>query len=400
MPTAASAPRPHTLPRDATARVQRAYAVSSLTTLAEIEEFAPQWREFERRSTRALFFQSCDWSLMACRVFAAQRGSAFEPLVLTVHHGGELLAIAPFRIAQRGLARIAIDISDPFGQFGDLVIADGANVDAIVGEIMAGLHAVPDLDGLHMRRVRADSAVREAILHHGGFAASAPDAAPYVDLRPYAGFDDYLKTINAKSRKNLRNLRNRLSRVAPVSHRVYSGAEIREAIRQSFDGRLRWLDDHGVPSTAFADPAFRPFIEAVGERAAHGELPLLAMGLHCGDVPVSLQWGFVQGGRYYAYIAARNPDYDAYSPGRLHMQDVIQSCYERGIAVCDFLAPAASYKLTWTDTATEVVDVAVPFSLTGRLWLDLWNRRLRSAIKQRYAQLPLGLRRILRRVVG
>ena len=115
---------------------------------------------------------------------------------------------------------------------------------------------------------------------------------------------------------------------------------------------------------------------------------------------MSLQWGFVQSGRYYAYIAARNPEYDAYSPGRLHLQDVIHTCHQRGIAVCDFLAPAAPYKLTWTDTMTEVVDIAVPFSLTGRVWLDLWNRRLRSVVKRRYTQLPLGIRRMLRRVAG
>ena len=284
MPGVISAQRPLALPGAAAeARSQRSYSVSALTTLAEIEQFAPQWSELERRSARPLFFQSHDWSLMASRVFAAQYGSAFEPLVLAVHQGSELVAVAPFRIAQRGLARIAIDITDPFGQFGDLLISDDTNAEAVVEEVIASLHAVPDLDGLHMRRMRADSPARDAILRHGGFAASAPDAAPYVDLRPFATFDDYLKTINAKSRKNLRNLRNRLSRVAPVSHRVYSGTDIREAIDQSFDGRLRWLDDQGVPSTAFADPAFRPFIEAIGERAVHGELSLLAMGLHCGE---------------------------------------------------------------------------------------------------------------------
>jgi hypothetical protein len=64
------------------------------------------------------------------------------------------------------------------------------------------------------------------------------------------------------------------------------------------------------------------------------------------------------------------------------------------------LAPAVPYKLTWTDQATDVVDIAVPFTLAGRLWLDGWNRRLRPALKSRYAQLPLWLRRRIRRMAS
>src|SRR4029453_11457044 len=94
-------------------------------------------------------------------------------------------------------------------------------------------------------------------------------------------------------------------------------------------------------------------------------------------------------GRYYAYIAARNPEFDQYSPGRLHLEDVIRTCHAQGIEVCDFLAPAAPYKLTWTDEMTEVADVAMPFTLRGRVVLDLWNRRLRATAKTYYSRPPL-----------
>jgi CelD/BcsL family acetyltransferase involved in cellulose biosynthesis len=187
--------------------------------------------------------------------------------------------------------------------------------------------------------------------------------------------------------------------MAPVTHRVLSGDEIRDVIAQSFAGRLHWLDEHGLPSTAFDNPAFRAFVERLGDLAQSGEIPLLAMGLYCGDVPVSLQWGFVHGGRYYAYVAARNPEFDHYSPGRLHLEDVVRTCHERGIAVCDFLAPAARYKLTWTHEMTEVVDVAMPFTLVGRIVLDVWNRRLRATAKTYYARLPARVRRLVRQFV-
>jgi CelD/BcsL family acetyltransferase involved in cellulose biosynthesis len=374
------------------------YAVTSLTTLPELEAFAGEWTRLEPRSSRPLFFQSAVWSLAASRLFAEREGDGFEPLVICVRRNGELVGVAPFRVVHRGPVRLAVDLTDPFGQYGDVLVADDADAGAIVAEVVSALRATRRIDALLLRRVRADSPLR-AFVSAGGFAASAPDAAPFVDLRPFPTFDSYHDTVNAKSRKNLRNYRNRLGRLAPVTHRILSGDDIRAVIQESLEGRLRWLDEHGLTSTAFDNPAFRRFVERVAELGRTGDLPLLAMGLYCGDVAVALQWGFVHHGRYYAYVAARNPEYDPYSPGRLHLEDVVRTCHEKGIAVCDFLAPAARYKLTWTDDATEVVDVALPFTLVGRVVLDLWNRRLRTAAKTYYARLPARLRRLVRQLV-
>ncbi|MDB5602559.1 MAG: hypothetical protein JWN71_4603 [Xanthobacteraceae bacterium] len=373
------------------------YRVARLTTLEALEALAIEWTALEAKTRRAAFFQSAAWSLATCRPLTGQTETT-DVLVFAVYRGLDLVAVAPFKIISRGPVRLAVDLTDPFGQYGDVLIADDADASTIMTQVLVALRDTPDLDGLLMRRVRIDSPARH-MLDLGGFKASAADGAPYVDLRPYASFDDYHASVNVKTRKNLRNLRNRMARGAPVTHRVMDNDDISKVIAESFEGRLRWLEQQGLPSTAFDDPVFRAFVERIGELGRRGELALLAMGLYCGDVPVSLQWGFVHRGRYYAYIAARNPDYDAYSPGRIHLEEVIRTCHARGIEVCDFLAPGARYKFTWTDDATEVLDIAVPFSFKGRLLLDLWNRRLRVAAKAIYAQLPPSLRQTVLRLL-
>jgi CelD/BcsL family acetyltransferase involved in cellulose biosynthesis len=375
------------------------YAVDALTTLPEIEALAPEWSGLEQRSARPCFFQSATWSLGTCRHFAEQEGAAFQPLVLTVRLDGELVAVAPLRTVQRGPVRLAIDLTDPFGQYGDFLIDDACDGEAIVAKVVAALRARKGIDALLMRRVRADSPVR-SVLRGGGFEASGRDAAPLVDLRSHPTFESYQQTINSKTRRTFRNARHRLARIAPVSHRVFSGDGLREVIDQSVSGRLRWLEQHGLTSTAFDNPTFHAFVGRIRELGRRGELELLAMGLYCGDDPMSFQWGFVHRGRYYAYIGARNTEFDDYGPGRLHMEDIIRTCHERGVLLCDFLAPAIRYKFSFTDEATEVVDVALPFTLVGRIVLDVWNRRLRTAAKSYYARLPTRLRRFVRHLVA
>ena len=399
MPAALSARASYSPPRDAARAAPLSRAVSAVQTPAEIAAIAAEWSELEQQSGVASFFQSPAWSLLAHRTFRELYGDKFKPLIVTVRRGRRLMAVAPLRIVRVGPLRLAIDLTDPFGQYGGLLIADDADSDAIVADVLATLRSAARIDGLSLRRARADSRAYPALVQHG-FAAGAPDAAPFVDLRQYQDFAAYQQTLNAKSRKNLRNLRNRLARIAPVSHRVATGDDVHRVIDQSFEGRLQWLDEHGIPSMAFGHPAFSAMLAGIRDLAQRRELSLLAMGLYCGDDPVSLQWGFVHRDRYYAYIAARNPAFDEYSPGRLHLEDVIRTCFERNIQICDFLAPAARYKLTWTETATDVTDVAVPFTVAGRLWLDAWSRRLRPAIKNRYTQLPLWLRRHIRRIAS
>ena len=68
-------------------------------------------------------------------------------------------------------------------------------------------------------------------------------------------------------------------------------------------------------------------------------------------------------GRYYAYVATWAPEIEEASPGKLHLEEVIRACHERGIGVADFLMPAARYKFTWTDKAMPVADYALPLSL-------------------------------------
>jgi CelD/BcsL family acetyltransferase involved in cellulose biosynthesis len=399
MPAALSARASYGPPRNAARAAPLSRAVSAVQTPAEIAAIAAEWSELEQQSGVASFFQSPAWSLLAHRTFRELYGDKFKPLIVTVRRGRRLMAVAPLRIVRVGPLRLAIDLTDPFGQYGGLLIADDADSDAIVADVLATLRSAARIDGLSLRRVRVDSHAYPALVQHG-FAAGAPDAAPFVDLRQYPDFAAYQHTLNAKSRKNLRNLRNRLARIAPVSHRVATGDDVWQVIDQSFEGRLHWLDEHGIPSMAFGHSAFSAMLAGIRGLAERSELSLLAMGLYCGGDPVSLQWGFIHRDRYYAYIAARNPAFDDYSPGRLHLEDVIRTCFERNIEICDFLAPAARYKLTWTETTTDVTDVAVPFTLAGRLWLDAWSRRLRPALKDRYTQLPLWLRRRIRRIAS
>ena len=118
----------------------------------------------------------------------------------------------------------------------------------------------------------------------------------------------------------------------------------------------------------------------------------MAMSLTLDDKPIADQWGFVFNGRYYAYVATWAPEFEESSPGKLHLEEVIRACKERGVAVADFLMPAARYKFTWASAAMPVADYALPLSLSGRIAFSLWAARVRPFLKRIAMRLPPGVR--------
>ena len=127
-------------------------------------------------------------------------------------------------------------------------------------------------------------------------------------------------------------------------------------------------------------------------RGARGGLDLIVCALSLDDKMIAIQWGFVHAGRYYAYLSSRDPAFEAYSVGRIHLQHVLQACHERGIGAIDLMVPAVPYKTTWSDAADSMVDLVWPWTLRGYLTIDLYARHLRPLLKAAAQGMPKGLR--------
>jgi CelD/BcsL family acetyltransferase involved in cellulose biosynthesis len=223
------------------------------------------------------------------------------------------------------------------------------------------------------------------------------DGAPFVDLRPYPDFRDYLATRNAKTRKNMRNTRNRLARTGRLGHRVLTDRnEVAALVARAHAGRERWLSHQGLTSRAFKDPGFAAFLERIATEAEG--LSVMAGSLTLDGKPIAEQWGFIHNGRYYAYIATWTTEHAAASPGKLHLEEVIRACHARGVEVADFLLPAVPYKFTWTDEATVVADYVLPLALPGR-WFAFWSISCRPALKHFALALPAGIRSAVARLM-
>lgn len=375
-----------------------AQRIEVLSNRSEIEDIAADWIDLEKRSAAPAFFQSFGWCRHIIRELGATsanggRAGPFEFVVATARANGRLIAVWPLAVCRLLGGRFLTSLGAPFDQYGEIVIDRDADIEAIASEFVARLRAEPGIDGLMVRKVRAGGPM-EHLAALGATMVDEANAAPWLTFAPGQSFEDFHQRINAKTRKNLRNLNNRLAKLGHVEHRILAGDEIAPGLRLSFERRQDWLTAHGLSSTAFRDERFRAVVEGLARPDAKA-LGLTVFALYLDDKIIALQWGFIHQGRYYAFLSAKDPVYDAFSVGRIHLEHVLRACHGLGVSAVDLLVPAVPYKMTWADEAAGVRDAYWGWTLKGRVILDVIMVRIRPALKRALARLPDGLRRFI-----
>jgi CelD/BcsL family acetyltransferase involved in cellulose biosynthesis len=361
-----------------------------------LDAMVAQWRELEEQASGAVLFQSCGWARAIFDFESARGNTAFEPVVVTLRDGGRLVAVLPLERISGFSRRVLVPLGHAFAQYSDLLVLPGYEPREVVGRMVQCAVTAAACDSLNFLKVRADSMLARGMPANRVEMGKA-QGAPYVALDGFADFDAYFHTIKAKTRKNLRNARNRLEREGAVSHDIAAtGDEALGVIARTLSGRAGRLREQGLSSRAFREEDFARFCATL---PACDDIELLAMSLRCGDEPMAEQWGFVHGGRYYAYVASRDFSRSEESPGKLHLGEIIQACIARGLIGADLMVPAMPYKLTWATQVVPVADYALPVTPRGVLVIALWDMRLRPLLKSTALGMPTWLRSLLMRAI-
>jgi CelD/BcsL family acetyltransferase involved in cellulose biosynthesis len=163
-------------------------------------------------------------------------------------------------------------------------------------------------------------------------------------------------------------------------------------LTQAFDARLDWMQQHARTSPAFRDPDFRALVEGLITAV---DMDLLGFSFASKDSELSTQWGFSYLGRYYAYMSGKNPRFDEFSPGRLHLGMVIEACKNRNIDILELMAPASDYKLTWSDRTRRLHNIVMPFTVHGYMLLNIFTGKLLPATRSASRLLPHAVRKCL-----
>ena len=359
--------------------------------LATMDQLRPHWEGLMARNLMqaGTFFQTYDWCRHVAGIRVRSRPSRYRLCIAVVRKDRDIVAIWPLSLQKSVLAWIVRNLDDPFGQFGGMVVDNSVDPIACVDAVIKALRAQHMADGLHIDCVCNGSPLHSALLQLG-IDKTPVNEAPWINFKPHVTFDDYLALRTKKTRKNMRNALNRLSRLGTVECTTSSDPEqLRLIVEKSFSGRIDWLNQMGKSSTAFRD---RDFSDIVMQLPDCPDIRLVGFSITLDGVSIASQWGFVYGTTYYAYLSARDQTYDDYSVGRLHLANVIETCFQQGLTSIELMPPKSDYKLQWTDELRQLDAFTQSFTALGRLDNGVLRKYVAPGVKSLARQLPQGVR--------
>ncbi|MBU2533171.1 MAG: GNAT family N-acetyltransferase [Alphaproteobacteria bacterium] len=399
-PIAKSAVMPRSQPRAGTATGRDGWHTSSsefeiISDRPAFGALESEWNQLQASNPHhQLAFQSHAWLRAWFDAYGAGDALNGKVAIVTARTDGKLSVICPLLIRRRRGLRILGWLGEPASQYGDALTDGSAFAGRALADALDYAVAVLQPDLVQLRKVRDDAAVN-AWLREAGAVRAATGAAPYLDFRSACSFDAYCARYSAKARKNRRRLRRRLAEAGPVTTTILScGSKAAEAILTGIAFKQAWLVQRGHISSALRDRKMSAFLRGVAGRPNATAEPFVSI-MHCGETPVSVQFGILSNNRLALHMIAYNPETEKAGAGVLHLEDTIRHCIEQGWHELDFLAPDAPYKRAWADDARTIADFVVPLSRKGRLYSRAYVCSTRKMLKHQLDILPLKLRQTI-----
>jgi hypothetical protein len=297
---------------------------------------------------------------------------------LAVRAGGELIAVAPFRITA-GTAYLPclemLGTGDAGSDYLDVIVRRGWEDDALAAiEQFIRLQHTP-LRLTHLGPSAVAEQLADRLAERGWTRTQAAGGiCPYIRLTGHT-WDSYLATLGASHRANVRRRIRALEQKFEVRfQQVTTELERRVAMPALMDYHTRRFDAHG---TAFGSKATRAFHDEVTRLALErGWLRLYVLRLN-GD-PAAVMYGFVYNDTFYFYQHGFDDRYQQHSIGLVLMGLTIRAAIGEGAAEFDMLWGIEPYKFLWARDRRELRNIHLfPASIGGSIHRHLFTARRR-----------------------
>lgn len=354
---------------------------------------ATAWKRLGRESaTPYQFFQEWHWVSNWWKLLAPVGHYRLRILVAT--DGSDVVMIWPWVIKQNYGLRILEPLGGLMSCFDDALIVDTKDKQKILGQAWKYILKHSYVDAIEIRALHESANIASVVRLAGGKAVKST-VSPAVDMLAYDNFDAYLASRSKKMRQNQRRSLKYLGKLGEVRA---SGDDrdisVDDAIDVCLDFKSQWLEARGLSGKTLVTRDAIQFLKKVcrdyweNTQDAHTCISTLYLD----EKLISVGIGFRYQNYHYEYLGGFDYQLERHGPGRLRMEQGIRDCFSKEISGYNMLTPATSFKKIWTNNTPLVEHFIIPVNVRGRLYRDLYMRKIRPGLKKSYKALPSFVR--------
>ena len=368
--------------------------IETITTLPNLQAIEADWRKLELANAgKTTVFQSYDWAKAWCDT-CLNADTKSELFVVVGKIKGILVFILPLAKTRSHGLNILDWLTDPIGQYGDILCAQNQDPENWLIEVFKNLRATKGIDLVRLRHVRASGNV-EAFAKRYLQGAKYDEPAAFLDLTAYKSEADYDARYTPAQRKRRKKIRKALEELGPVNFKtVAAGPEADNLIDASISEKNAWLSDRGRFNRVMGCPNHVNFLKSLS-RIKSNTFSLLATELSAGGKPVSWEIGFRYQGTHFAYITSHVNALTDLSAGRLHMDLSQRKALADGQTSFDLMVPYELHKISWSSGTIPTNDYFMPVSTLGKVYGFAYLRLVRPILRKIYYRLPPQVLRFL-----
>ena len=357
-----------------------------ITTVYELAELEQRWLALENNCTvPATVFQSFGWVKTWAEIYA----NAVKALhILTGFSGGRLVFIMPLQkcTARSGIATLRW-LSEPIGQYGDVLCAAGENVDDWMGAAIMHLKKNSGVDVLLLRHIRQTSNIA-AYAKKNFKSGKLDEKAPSLDLTLFTSEADYDARYTKVQRTRRKKIRKALEEKGAVTFAALpAGCDNDRALAHAIAEKNLWLKERGRINRVLGAPEHLEFFKRLSF-LQKPHLQLVTTELKTGIEPISWDVGFRYHNTHFAYLTSHVAAATVLSPGRLHMDLSQRDSLKAGMKCFDLMVPYDQHKESWSSSSEPVDDYFFAITWRGAAYGRIYLAQLRPALRKIYYRLP------------
>jgi CelD/BcsL family acetyltransferase involved in cellulose biosynthesis len=365
--------------------------------LAAVPELEEDWRRLAEARGNA--FLTPEWF----NCWFEQYGDDARPFVPALRGaGGSVRGLLPLALPLSGRPRVCriagANLGDSFGPLAEP--GAEAEVAAAAGEALRDTPtpwSVLALDHVEAADAWVDGLAEGLGIRLRRHARSSAEL-PWIDLSSHDDWEAYLATRSSKLRKRLRWLdRRQASDHSAEVRRTEALDDVERDMTTFFELHdRRWAGRGGSSLSSDRARAFHHRFAAAAQERGWLRLWFLEFD----GAPVAAWYGWRIGERYAFYNGGLDPDHSKLSPGLVLLARVIESAFEEGARIFDFLLGDEGYKSRFAEHSRPVTDLTLARPLPNLAALVVGaEHALRRAgrLVPASARQRLGLGRLARR---
>ncbi|MCK6453556.1 MAG: GNAT family N-acetyltransferase [Alphaproteobacteria bacterium] len=325
------------------------------------------WARIAARGARVGLFQDHAWLGAWWRAAAGAPAAPGLHTVIVSDEAGPV-AIAPLVVRRdRFPARLiwmALEVSD----YCDLIALPGLDAGrlwrALKPAMAASGAAIADLSQLPPDGAAA------GLLRHGARAGTLALKSPYLDLAGRT-WPEVEKSFSGSFRQEMRRKGRRLAKQLPWRCAEYADPARRAAAVEFVVAQKRRQFADEPAACAQLEQVFAPFARDVfmRDRIGQARVHVSALEAEADGRMIAAHLGFVDADRFYYYVPAFDPEFQADSPGQLLIYELVRRAAEERVPVFDMLRGDYAYKWRLTDAAVTLMSILEPLGILGGAYL-------------------------------